>query len=101
MIAVALVFGVLFALALVAPASDLVALPPYYEQIGISAAVPWPILIIDVVLPIAIYVTAFMLGRRRTPFESALIFTVALAVTFALYFGAYELVLQLQPALTL
>lgn len=99
MIVVALVFGVLFALALVAPVSDLVALPPYYAQIGITSAVPWPILVIDVVLPVVIYVVALNLGRRRTPFEAALIFTVALAFTFALYFGAYELVLQLQPAL--
>jgi hypothetical protein len=100
MIVVALVFGVLFALALVAPVSDLVALPPYYAQLGMTDFVPWPILIVDVVIPVVLYVVALRLGRRRTPFERALILTVALALSFALYFGAYELVLQLQPAVS-
>lgn len=100
MIVVALVFAVLFALALVSPVSDLVALPGLYEAYGIGDAVPWPLLVLTVALPPALYVAGLLLTRGRTPFARALILTVALAASFALYFGIVALVGAIQPPLS-
>lgn len=101
MIVVALVFAVLFALALVTPVSDLVALPGLYEAYGIGDAVPWPLLVLTVALPPVLYVVALLLGRGRPPFARALILTVSLATSFALYFGIVALVGAIQPPLSL
>lgn len=101
MIVIPILFAVLFALALVAPVSELVSLPAYYDYYGIADAVPWPVLVAAVVLPVALYAGALRLGRGRAPFERALIFTVALATAFALHLGAVELVLQTKPAVGL
>jgi hypothetical protein len=96
-IVIPLVFAVLFALSLVAPVSELLSLPAYYDYYGISDAIPWPVLVAAVVLPVVLYVVALLLGRGRPPFARALIFAVALATSFALHLGAVELVLQTQP----
>jgi hypothetical protein len=100
-ILIPIVFAVLFALALFGPISNLAALPPVYEAYGIGDAVPWPLLILATVLPVLLYVAGFLLGRRRPPFARALLFTVALAASFALYFGIVTLVGAIQPPLTL
>lgn len=99
MIVVPLVFAVLFALALVIPVSDLLALPGIYEAYGIGDAVPWPLLVLAVALPPVLYVVGLVLGRGRPPFARALILTVALAASFALYFGIVSLVGAIQPPL--
>lgn len=101
MIVVALVFAVLFALALITPVSDLVALPGIYAAYGIGDAVPWPLLVLSVALPPVLYVVGLLLGRGRPPFARALILTVALATSFALYFGIVALVGAIQPPLSL
>ena len=98
---VPLVFAVLFGLALFGPVSSLVALPAVYEAYGIGAAVPWALLLLAVALPVVLYVAALLLGRGRVPFERAVIFTVALAASFALYFGLVALVGAIQPPLAL
>ena len=97
MILVPVVFAVLFAFALVMPVSDLLALPAVYEAYGIGGAVPWPLLVLAVVVPPVLYVAALLLGRGRTPFARALILTVALAASFALYFGLVAVVGAVQP----
>jgi hypothetical protein len=94
---VAVVFAVLFALALITPVSELVALPQYYAANGIGDATPWPVLIAAVAVPVVLYVVALVLGRGRAPFERALVLLVALAASFALHLAAVELVLQTQP----
>jgi hypothetical protein len=94
---VAVVFAVMFALALITPVSELVALPQYYAANGIGEATPWPVLIAAVAVPVVLYVVALLLGRRRAPFERALVLLVALAASFALHLAAVELVLQTQP----
>ena len=99
MILVPVVFGVLFALALVMPVSDLLALPAVYEAYGIGDAVPWPLLVLSVALPPVLYAAALVLGRGREAFPRALLLTVALATSFALYFGIFALVGALQPPL--
>jgi hypothetical protein len=100
-IVVPIVFAVLFALALVMPVSDLGGLPAVYAAYGIGDAVPWPLLVLAVVLPPVLYVVALLLGRGRPPFARALLFTVALATSFALYFGLVALVGAIQPPLAL
>jgi hypothetical protein len=100
-ILVPLVFAALFALALIGPISNLGALPAIYEAYGIGDAVPWPLLILAIVLPVVLYVVALLLGRGRPAFARALILTVALATSFALYFGLVALVAAIQPPLTL
>lgn len=99
MILIPVVFAVLFALALVGPVSNLAALPSVYEAYGIGDAVPWPLLVLAVALPPVLYVAGLSLGRGRPPFERALVLTVALATSFALYFGIVALVGALQPPL--
>lgn len=100
MIVIPIVFALLFALALFGPISNLGALPAVYEAYGIGDAVPWPLLILAVLLPPVLYVVGLLLGRRRPPFARALILTVALATSFALYFGIVTLVGAIQPPLT-
>lgn len=97
MILIPLAFGALFALALVTPVSDLLVLPSVYDAVGIGDAVPWPLLILAVAAPPLLYVAALLLGRGRTPTHRALILTVALATSFALYFGIGALVAAIQP----
>jgi hypothetical protein len=94
-----IVFAVLFALALFGPISNLVALPALYDAVGIGDAVPWPLLVVAVALPPVLYLVALLLGRGRPPFARALVFTVALAASFALYFGIVTLVGAIQPPL--
>ena len=99
MILIPLVFAVLFGFALVWPVSDLVQLPQYYAANGAADATPWALLILAVVLPVALYLVAFLLGRGRSLFDRALIFTVALATSFALFFGIAALGSALRPLL--
>lgn len=101
MIVIPIVFAVLFALALFGPISNLLALPAVYDAYGIGDAVPWPLLILAIVVPPVLYLVGLLLGRGRPPFARALILTVALAASFALYFGIVTLVGAIQPPLTL
>jgi hypothetical protein len=98
-IVVVLLFAVLFALAEVTPVSNLVALPGFYDYYGIGEATPWVLLVLGVVLPVVIYVAALLVSRGRPLFARALIFTVALASTFALEFGVMAIAAAFQPAI--
>lgn len=101
MILVPIVFALLFALALFGPISNLAALPGVYDAYGIGDAVPWPLLVLAVALPPVLYLAGILLGRGRPPFARALILTVALATSFALYFGLVSLVGAIQPPISL
>lgn len=98
-VVVGLLFVLLFALAEVTPVSNMVALPGFYEYFGIGDATPWALLVLGVVVPVVIYLGALLLGRGRALFARALIFTVALAATFALGFGVMAFAAALQPAI--
>lgn len=99
MILIPLVFAVLFALALIGPVSNLVALPQFYDAYGIGDATPWALLVAAVLVPVILYAAGVVLGRGRAPFARALILTVALATSFAAYFSLVSLVAALQPPL--
>lgn len=96
---VALVFAVLFGLALIPAISDAVVLPGFYELLGIGDAVPWPLLVLRVAVPVVLYVTALRLGRGRPVFARVLLFTTALAASFAIALGIVALVGAIQPPL--
>jgi hypothetical protein len=99
-IAVALVFAVLFGLALIPAISDAVVLPTYYELLGIGDAVPWPLLVLRVAVPVGLYIVALLLGRGRPLSARVLLYATALAVAFALALGIVEFVGAIQPPLT-
>jgi len=96
-ILVPLLFALLFAVALVWPVTDLVQLPQFYAATGIAADIPWALLVVAVALPVVLYIGALLLGRGRSAFERTLIFVVALATSFVLYFGVAALVAALRP----
>ena len=98
-VVVALVFAALFALALIPAISDVVALPGFYELLGIGDAVPWPLLVLRVAVPVVLYFVALLLGRGRPVFARVLILATSLAVAFALALGIVALVGALQPPL--
>jgi hypothetical protein len=96
---VSLVFAVLFGIALIPAISDAVVLPTYYDLLGIADAVPWPLLVLRVAVPIVLYLVALLIGRGRPIFSRVLLFTTALAVAFALALGIVSLVGAIQPPL--
>ncbi len=99
MILVPVLFGILFAVALVWPVTDLVQAPVFYAAQGIADETPWVLLVLSVALPVVLYVAALLLGLRRPPFERAVIFTVALGTSFALFFSLATLASALRPLL--
>ncbi len=74
-IAVAIVFGLLYAYILWTAIGNLIALPGTF-----GAVTPWWLLIIDVVLPVVVFVLAFLLGRRRPTLHRAVFFFIGLTV---------------------
>ena len=94
-----LVFAILFAYPLFEGISNLIALPPYYAELGIGGAVPWYLLVIGVVAPVILYGGALLLGRGRELFPRALILAVGLAATNALAISVVQWAQAVQPAL--
>ncbi len=93
------VFAILYGYPLFEGISNLIALPPYYAQLGIAGAVPWPLLIIGVAAPVILYLGALLLGRRRELFARALVLAVGLAATNALALSVVQWAQAVQPAL--
>lgn len=98
-IALAVVFAVLFALATFGPVSNLIALPQVYAAYGIAAATPWVLLIAGVAIPPVLFAAGLLVGRGRPLFARSLILIVALGTAFALGFSLIAFVAALQPAL--
>jgi len=94
---VAFLFALFYVYDLWEAVGTMFALPAFYDAYGIGAEyVPWWLLWIGVLLPIAVYVIAFIGGRRRNVFGKALIFLVGLAVVAGLSLGviAFEEILR-------
>jgi len=95
---VAALFGLFFAYDLWEAVSNLVSLPSVYDAVGIgSENVPWWLLWSGVLIPILIYVLAFVLGRRQNVFAKALIFLLGLAVVAGLSMGVLAVEEVLRP----
>jgi hypothetical protein len=81
-LALAAVFGLLFAYDVWEAISTAVLLPQSYEAYGLdSSYVPWWLVIAGIAAPPVLYVLAFLIGRRRGPVAVALVFVVALALS--------------------
>jgi len=94
---VAFLFALFYVYDLWEAVGTMFALPAFYDAYGIGAQyVPWWLLWIGVLLPVAVYVIAFIGGRRRNVFGKALIFLVGLAVVAGLSLGviAFEEILR-------
>jgi hypothetical protein len=74
-ILVAAIFGVIYADVLWNAIGDLVNLPALFGTLT-----PWWLLILDIVVPVAAFVAAFFLGRRRSLGARAMFFLIGLGV---------------------
>jgi hypothetical protein len=82
-IALDIVFGLVFAYYLWDAIRSVIVLPAAYENAGFERAdAPWAALFAGVLAPVAIYATAFLLGLRHRLGGKALLFVGAL-VTLA------------------
>jgi len=79
-IAVAIVFGLLYAYDLFLALSNLIGLSSGLSDPGI---IPWSPLIVGVIVPPAAYAASFLVGRRRSLGLFALTLLTGLAVAFA------------------
>jgi len=74
-IAIAIVFGLLYAYVLCGAIGDLISLPA-----SLGSLTPWWLLILAVAVPVVAYVAAFILGFRRALGARALFLFIGLAV---------------------
>ncbi len=74
-IVVAVVFGILYAYVLWTAIGNLIQLPA-----ALGSVTPWWLLILDVVLPVVVYVVAFLFGRRRSLGVRTLFFVIGATV---------------------
>lgn len=95
---VAFLFALLFAYDLWEAVGNMVSLPAVYDAFGYgSENVPWWLLWIGVLIPVVVFVAAFIGGRRRNVFAKAVIFFVGLAVVAGLSLGVLALEEILRP----
>jgi hypothetical protein len=99
-IVIPVVFAIVYALALIAPISDLGALPAIYDAYGIGDAIPWALLVLNVAAPPVFFVLALLIGRGRPPMARVLVLIVGAAASFATYFAVFSWVQAIQPPLT-
>ncbi len=86
-LAVAALFGLVYAYFVYQAIRNVIELPKTYSAIGLADAVPWPLLIVGLAVPIVIYVLAFVIGLRRGLLDKALVFLIGVATTAALGYG--------------
>lgn len=99
---VAGLFALFFAYDVWEAVDNLLSLPRFYEASGLDpAGLPWWLLWIGVGVPVVVFVAAFIIGRRRTVGEKALIFFVGLAVSSGLGLGVIALESIIRPTVLL
>jgi hypothetical protein len=80
-IAIAIIFGVVYAYDLWEAIAPMLDLPAVYAVVGLDpASVPWWLLIAGVALIPVVFAIAMFLGLRRNALEKALIFLVGLSI---------------------
>lgn len=89
-VAVTLAMAVLHLWALFQGVSNLVAVPTFYAQTGLSEFTPWVLLVLGVLVPPVAFTVAVLLGRRRILSNRVLLLAVSLAASnaFVLSSGA-------------
>ena len=91
-LAVAAIFGLLYAYDVWEAVGNMINLPQYYELLGLDpAGIPWWVLVINLLVPVAAFAIAFWVGRRQNLGGRALIFLLGLAVSAALGLGLVAL----------
>jgi hypothetical protein len=91
-VAVAGVFGIVYAYYLWDAIRSLIELPAQYELMGLSRDdAPWSLLILGIILPIVTYVGALIVGRHRNVFTQALVLLTGLGALAALSLGVIAL----------
>ena len=99
---VAGLFALFFAYDVWEAVDNLISLPRFYEASALDpAGLPWWLLWIGVIVPVAVFVAAFIIGRRRNVGEKAVIFFVGLAVSSGLGLGAIALESIIRPSVLL
>lgn len=81
-LAITAAFGLFFAFAIWAAVGNAIRFARAWAEIEQSA--PWWLFAIGILVPIGLYVLAFVLGRYRRPLELAVLLLTALAVSSAL-----------------
>jgi hypothetical protein len=95
---VAALFGLFYAYDVWEAIGNMIGLPAYYDLIKIgSKNVPWWLLWIGVVIPIVVFVLAFVIGRHRNVGAKAVVFIVGLALAAGLGIGVLALEDVLRP----
>lgn len=95
---VAALLGLFYAYDVWEAIGNMINLPAFYDSIGIgSKHVPWWLLWIGVVIPIVVFVLAFVIGRRRNVGGKAVVFIVGLALAAGLGIGVLALEDVLRP----
>jgi uncharacterized membrane protein len=98
-ILVAALFGLFYAFDVWEAIGNMVNLPVYYAAFNLdSAAIPWWLLILGLLAPIAIFALAFLVGRRRNLGVKALLFLTGLAVSAGASLTVIALEALLRPA---
>lgn len=88
LLVLAALFGLLHVWALFQGISNLVALPAYYEQSGLGAYTPWPLLALGILMPPAAFTAALLLGRGRILSHRVALLAVSLATSNAFVLSA-------------
>ena len=87
-LAVAIVFGLLYAYDLWEAVNNAIELPKQYaalEVLGVEVGeVPWTLIIANMLIPPAIYLLAFVMGLRRALFGKVVLFALGLALVAVL-----------------
>lgn len=97
---VAAVLGLFYAYDVWEAVGNMINLPAFYDSIGVgSKHVPWWLLWIGVVIPVAVFLLAFVIGRRRNVGDKAVVFIVGLALAAGLGIGVLALEDVLRPIL--
>jgi hypothetical protein len=95
---VAAVLGLFYAYDVWEAVGNMINLPAFYDQLGIgSKHVPWWLLWIGVLIPVVVFVLAFVIGRRRNVGGKAVVFIVGLALAAGLGIGVLALEDVLRP----
>lgn len=94
-------FALLYAYDVWEAIANLVALPGFYDAYGLGAAsIPWWLLWVGVLIPIAAFAIAVVAGRGRSIFAKALILIVGLAVSAGLSITVLAVEEVLRPVIT-
>jgi uncharacterized membrane protein len=85
---VAIAFGLLYAYDLWEAINNAIELPRQYaalETLGVDVGeVPWTLIIANMLVPVGVYLLAFVLGLRRTLFGRVVLFALGLALVAVL-----------------